>query len=52
MGHVKVDQVALHELVEANMVDQQYEELSKALYGMGEYRLAHDFKYLQKNPVQ
>ena len=52
MGHVKVDQVALHELVEANMVDQQYEELSKALYGMGEYRLAHDFKYLQKHPVQ
>ena len=51
-GRVKVDQVALHELVEANIVDQQFQELSKALYGMGEYRLAPQYMHLQKSPAQ
>ena len=51
-GRVKVDQVVLHELVELNVVQQQLAELSKALYGMGEYRLAAPYDHLQKNPVQ
>ena len=42
----------LHELVELNVVQQQLAELSKALYGMGEYRLAAPYDHLQKNPVQ
>ena len=50
VGHVQVDQAALHELVKANIVDQQYNDLSKALFGMGEYRLSSLFEHMQKNP--
>ena len=51
-GHVKVDQVAVHKLVEANIVDQQFQELSKALYGMGEYRLAPQYVHFRKTSTQ
>lgn len=46
-GHVKVDQTALHELVKANIVDQQHAELSKALFEIGEYRQAPEYQHLQ-----
>ena len=35
-----VDQVIIHEVVEEKIVKQQEEELTKAIFGMGEYRLS------------
>ena len=42
-----IDQVTIHELVEEKIVKVEREELTKAIYGMGEYRLAEDYKHLQ-----
>ena len=47
-----VDQVIIHEVVEEKIVKQQEEELTKAIFGMGEYRLSKEFKSLQLDKAQ
>ena len=52
MGRKAVDQVHLHKLVEERIVKDQYEEMTKAIHGMGEYRLAEDYMHHTIEPIQ
>ena len=38
------DQATIHEVLEAEVIQQQEQEYFKAIYGMGDYRLAPDFQ--------
>lgn len=40
----ETDQIHIHELIEERVVEDQRDELIKAIGCMGEYRLAEDFK--------
>ena len=44
------DQAEIHEELQ-KLVHRQYSEFTKAIYGIGEYRLATDLKHLQVDPV-
>lgn len=46
----KVDQVVMiiHEVMEERVVESQKEELIKSIYCTGEYRLAEDYRHLEK----
>lgn len=45
MERKAVDQVNLHHLVEERIVKDQFEELTKAIYSMGEYCLAEEYRH-------
>ena len=47
-----VDQVMIHDVVDERIVQREKEELTKAIYGMGEYRLASEYKSLQLESTQ
>ena len=47
-----VDQVMIHEVVEEKIVKPQEDELTKAIFGMGEYRLSREYKNLQLGKAQ
>ena len=48
----KTDQVTIHELIEHRVVQPHLDELVKAIYQMGEYRLSEEYKHLQVDPLQ
>ena len=51
-GRTQVDQVHIHEVTEERVVNAQSEELVKAIYGMGEYRLDSQYRHLQVDQLQ
>ena len=50
LGHQTTDLITLHEIIEKRIVHQQRSELTKAIYGMGEYRLCSEFQHLSTTP--
>ena len=48
----KFDQVEINELVERKIVKDQQDELTKAIFGFGEYRLSSQYSYLAMKPHQ
>ena len=48
----KTDQVRIHDLVEKRVVQPYLDELVKAIYQMGEYRLSADDNHLEVDPLQ
>ena len=46
----KTDQVTIHELIESRVVQPHLDELAKAIYQMGEYRLSECYSHLQVDP--
>ena len=47
----KTDQVTIHELIENRVVQPHLDELVKAIYQMGEYRLSEDYNHLEVDPL-
>lgn len=45
------DQATIHEILEAEVIQQQEQEYIKAIYGMGEYRLAPEFQAYSVTPL-
>ena len=48
----KTDQVTIHDLIEKRVVQPHLDELVKAIYQMGEYRLSADYNHLKVDPLQ
>ena len=48
----KTDQVTIHDLIEKRVVQPHLDELVKAIYQMGEYRLSADYNHLEVDPLQ
>lgn len=46
----KLEQAELHEVVEERIIDQQLKEMTRAIQGLGEYRLADNIKHLACTP--
>lgn len=49
-NHV-TDQATIHEILETQVIQQQENEYIKAIYNMGEYRLAPEFQKFSVSPV-
>ncbi|CAH3139809.1 unnamed protein product, partial [Pocillopora meandrina] len=47
----KTDQVTIHDLIEKRVVQPHLDELVKAIYQMGEYRLSADYNHLEVDPL-
>lgn len=45
------DQATIHEILDAEVIQQQEQEYIKAIYGMGEYRLAPEFQAYSVTPL-
>ena len=48
----KTDQVTIHDLIEKRVVQPHLDELVKAIYQMGEYRLSANYNHLEVDPLQ
>ena len=46
------DQVTIHELIESRVIQPHLDELVKAIYNMGEYRLSDEYSHLAVDPLQ
>lgn len=46
------DQVTIHELIETHVIQPHLDELVKAIYQMGEYRLSEEYSHLAVDPLQ
>ena len=50
LGHSFTDQTAVHDLVYKKVVVPHENEIMKAVYGQGEYRLSSPYEHLQVPP--